>query len=83
LADTHTAPAENAQVVVPVEEGVVILDRQSSIGDRIWDVLQVQIVYQFRDLTLAILRAVLTSRCHSCLADGTLEIITIGPACTH
>jgi len=82
LADTHTAPAENAQVVVAVEEGVIMLDRQPSIGDGVGDVFQIQIVYQFRDLAPTILRAVLASRCHSCLADGTLIIIAIGSAFT-
>jgi hypothetical protein len=35
LAGANTTATQNAEVVVTVEEGVVVFDRQSSIGDGI------------------------------------------------
>ena len=34
-AGTHTAPADDAQIHVTVEEGVVLVDRQVAVGDRV------------------------------------------------
>jgi hypothetical protein len=44
LTDTYTAPAEDAQVVIPIEEGIIILDGQSAIRDGIGDVAEFQVV---------------------------------------
>jgi hypothetical protein len=83
LADTYTASAEDAEVVIAVEEWVILFDRKSPIGDGIGDLAQFQIVHQFRQVTLAVVGTVLASRGHGCFTDCGLEIITIASAFAH
>jgi hypothetical protein len=83
LADTYTASAEDTEVIVTVEERVIILYLQSSVSDGIRDLLQVQIVNEFRELALAVARTVLTARGYGCLADCALKVIAIVSAFTH
>jgi hypothetical protein len=45
LADTYTPSAEDAEVVIPIEEGIIILDGQSAIRDGIGDVAEFQVVH--------------------------------------
>jgi hypothetical protein len=45
LADTYTASAEDAEVVISIEERIIILDRKSAIGDGIGDVAKLQVVH--------------------------------------
>jgi hypothetical protein len=80
LADTHTAPTKDAQVVIAVEERIVMLNWQSPIGDRVGNLSQVHILHQFRQLTPAVIGTVLTACGDGCLPDCALEIIAIHPA---
>jgi hypothetical protein len=45
LADTYAASAEDAEVVITIEEGIIILDGQSAIRDGIGDVAEFQVVH--------------------------------------
>ncbi len=69
LAHPDAAPAEDAYIIVSVEEGVVVFGLVTVIKDRIVDFIDTEPVYQVLQVALAVVRAVTATGRDPRLAD--------------
>ena len=72
VAHAHAAPAEDAEVVVAVEERVVVLGLEPAVGDRVADLGDADPLHHLLQLAVAVVRAAPAAGRDAGLADRRL-----------
>src|SRR4030043_1440192 len=72
LTHPHAAAAEYADIIIPVEKGIIMLGLIAAVIDRIVYLCQPDLFHHGLEFALPVIRAVTASRAYACFPDGVL-----------